>query len=105
MKYIITESRLETLKYNYLGDSLSDIQEYQQEIDGDEYHWWGTEESAVFGLDENEGKLGIGFDKDYISSLSLLFGISEDESKRFLINWIIDNLGIKPEFEFESKMF
>jgi hypothetical protein len=106
MKYIITESRLERLISNYLNDSLKNIKSFTQEIDGEEYNWWGVEEDVpVFVLKDVYGKVGIAHDEQYISSLSNLFGISEDEAKSYVLRWIKSVLGIHPEFTIEQEMF
>ena len=106
MKYIITESRMESLINNYLTDSLKDIESHSEEIDGEDYTWWGTEEEPVFVLKiATNGKLGIAFDTKYISSLSDLFNISEYESKTYLLKWINTNMDIHPDFQIEQQMF
>jgi hypothetical protein len=69
MKYIISESRLESLILKYLDDSLRNIKSHFEEIDGEEYNWWGTEDTPVFVLKETDGELGIAFDEQYVSSL------------------------------------
>ncbi len=105
MKYIITESRLESLILNYLSGSLKNIESHSEEIDGEEYNWWGIEETPVFVLKDVEGELGIAFDTQYISLLSNLFNISEYESKTYLLKWINTNMDIHPWFEIEQQMF
>ena len=106
MKYIISESRFESLISNYLNDSLKNIKSYTQEIDGEEYTWWGIEEDVpVFVLRDDEGKVGIAFDEQYVSSLSNLFGISENESKKYILEWIKSKLDIHPEFMIRQEMF
>jgi len=106
MKYIITESRLERLILNYLNGSLKNIESHSQEIDGEEYNWWGIEDTPVFVLKENEhGKVGIAFDEQYVSSLCDLFGISEHESKTYILRWINSELDVHPEFTIKQEMF
>jgi hypothetical protein len=106
MKYIITESRLESLILNYLDDSLKNIKSYTQEIDGEEYNWWGVEEDVpVFVLKDVYGKIGIAHDEQYVYSLSNLFGISEDEAKSYVLRWINSVLDIHPEFTIKQEMF
>ena len=106
MKYIISESRFESLISNYLNDSLKNIKSYTQEIDGEEYTWWGIEEDIpVFVLKDDEGKVGIAFDEQYVSSLCDLFGISENESKKYILEWINSKLDIHPEFMIQQEMF
>ena len=105
MKYIITESRLESLILNYLDDSLRNIKSRFEEIDGEEYNWWGTEDVPVFVLKDVEGELGIAYDTQYISSLSDFFNISENESKTYLLKWINTNMDIHPWSEIEQQMF
>ena len=73
MKYIISESRLGSLILNYLDDSLRKIKSHFEEIDGEEYNWWGTEDTPVFVLKDVEGELGIAYDEQYASSLCNLF--------------------------------
>jgi len=106
MKYIITESRLERLILNYLNGSLKNIESHSQEIDGEEYNWWGIEDTPVFVLKENgQGKVGIAFDEQYVSSLCDLFGISEHESKTYILRWINSELDVHPEFTIKQEMF
>jgi hypothetical protein len=106
MKYIISESRFESLISNYLNDSLKNIKSYTQEIDGEEYTWWGIEEDIpVFVLKDDEGKVGIAFDEQYVSSLSNLFGISEDDAKSYVLRWVNSVLDIHPEFTIKQEMF
>jgi hypothetical protein len=106
MKYIISESRMESLINNYLSNSLENIESHSEEIDGEEYNWWGTKEEPVFILKMGDnGKLGIAFDTQYISLLSNLFNISEYESKTYLLKWINTNMDIHPWFEIEQQMF
>ena len=106
MKYIISESRMESLINNYLTNSLENIESHSEEIDGEEYNWWGTKEEPVFVLKMgHNGKLGIAFDTQYISSLSNLFNISEYESKTYLLKWINTNMDIHPDFQIEQQMF
>jgi hypothetical protein len=106
MKYIITESRMESLINNYLTDSLKDIESHSEEIDEEDYTWWGTKEEPVFVLKmANNGKLEIAFDTKYISSLSDLFNISEYESKTYLLKWINTNMDIHPWSEIDQQMF
>lgn len=105
MKYIITESRMESLINNYLIDSLKDIESYSEEIDGEDYTWWGINDVPVFVLKNVYGKIGIAFDTQYISSLSNLFNISEYESKTYLLKWIHTNMDIHPDFQIEQQMF
>jgi len=106
MKYIISESRFDSLISNYLNDSLKNIKSYTQEIDGEEYNWWGIEEDIpVFVLKDNDGKVGIAFDEQYVSSLSNLFGISENESKKYILECIKSKLDIHPEYMIRQEMF
>jgi hypothetical protein len=105
MKYIITESRFKSLILNYLDSSLKNIKSHTQEIEGEEYNWWGTEDTPVFVLKDVEGELGIAFDTQYISLLSNLFNISEYESKTYLLKWINTNMNIHPWSEIEQEMF
>ena len=105
MKYIISESRLESLITNYLNDSLNNIESHTQEIEGEEYTWWGTKEEPVFVLKNVYGKIGIAFDTQYISSLSNLFNISEHESKTYLLKWINTNMDIHPDFQIQQNLF
>lgn len=106
MRYIITESRMESLINNYLTDSLKDIESYSEEIDGEDYTWWGKKDEPVFVLKTHvNGKLGIGFDTQYISSLCNLFGISEYEAKTYLLRFINTNMDIHPWSEIEQQMF
>ena len=105
MKYIISESRLESLILNYLDDSLENIKSHSEEIDGEEYNWWGTEDVPVFVLKDTDGELGIAFDEQYVSSLCDFFGISENESKKYILQWINSRLDIHPELIIQSKMF
>ena len=105
MKYIITESRMESLINNYLTNSLKNIESYSEEIDGEDYDWWGTKEEPVFVLKNVYGKIGIAFDTQYISSLSNLFNISEYESKTYLLKWINTNMDIHPDFQIQQNLF
>ena len=105
MKYIISESRLESLILNYLDDSLRNIKSHSEEIDGEEYNWWGTEDVPVFVLKDVEGELGIAYDTQYISSLSDFFNMSEYESKTYLLKWINTNMDIHPDFQIEQQIF
>jgi hypothetical protein len=105
MKYIISESRFKSLILNYLDSSLKNIKSHTQEIEGEEYNWWGTEDTPVFVLKDVEGELGIAFDTQYISLLSNLFNISEYESKTYLLKWINTNMDIHPWSEIEQEMF
>jgi len=105
MKYIITESRLENLILNYLNDSLENIESHTQEIDGEEYNWWGIEDTPVFVLKNVYGIIGIAFDEQYVSSLCDLFGISEDEAKSYILKWINSELDVHPEFTIKQEMF
>ena len=105
MKYIITESRLESLILNYLDDSLRNIKSRFEEIDGEEYNWWAIEDVPVFVLKNVYGKIGIAFDTQYISSLSDFFNMSEYESKTYLLKWINTNMDIHPDFQIEQQMF
>jgi len=105
MKYIISESRFESLISNYLDDSLKNIESRIQKIEGEEYNWWGTDETPVFVLTDVEGELGIAYDEQYVSSLCNLFGISENESKKYILQWINSTLDIHPEFIIQQEMF
>ena len=105
MKYIITESRLESLILKYLDDSLRNIKSHFEEIDGEEYNWWDTEDVPVFVLKNVYGKIGIAFDTQYISSLSDFFNMSEYESKTYLLKWINTNMDIHPDFQIEQEIF
>ena len=105
MKYIITESRLESLILNYLSGSLKNIESHSEEIDGEEYNWWGTEGTPVFVLKNVYGIIGIAFDEQYVSSLCYLFGISENESKKYILQWINSTLDIHPHFIIQQEMF
>ena len=105
MKYIISESRLESLILNYLNGSLNNIESHTQEIDGEEYNWWGIDETPVFVLKDVYGVVGIAYDTQYVSSLCDLFGLSEDEAKSYILKWINLKLDIHPEFTIEQQMF
>jgi hypothetical protein len=106
MKYIITESRLENLILDYLDDSFKNLESHTQEIEGEEYNWWGIEDVPVFVLKDNDlGKTGIVFDEQYISSMCDLFGISGDESKSYILKWIDSNLDIHPDHLLKQEMF
>ena len=105
MKYIISESRLESLILKYLDDSLENIESHLEEIDGEEYNWWGTEDVPVFVLKETDGELGIAYDTQYISSLSDFFNISENESKKYILEWINSRLDIHPDLIIQQEMF
>jgi hypothetical protein len=105
MKYIISESRFESLISNYLDNSLKNIESRIQKIEGEEYNWWGTDETTVFVLKETDGELGIAYDEQYVSSLCNLFGISENESKKYILQWINSTLDIHPEFIIQQEMF
>ena len=105
MKYIISESRLESLILNYLDDSLRNIKSHLEEIDGEEYNWWAIEDGPVFVLKNVYGKIGIAFDTQYISSLSDFFNMSEYESKTYLLKWINTNMDIHPDFQIEQQIF
>lgn len=105
MKYIISESRLQDFILNYLDDSLRNIKIHRDTIDGEEYIWLGEDESPLFGLIEKDGHYGIGFDEQYVSSLSDLFGLSKEDSKEYIIKWVSSNMGIEVGFEFEPEMF
>jgi len=105
MKYIISESRFESLILNYLNDSLRNIKSHSEEIDGEEYNWWGTEDTPVFVLKHVKDKLGIAFDEQYVSSMCDLFGISDYEVKTYILRWINSELDIHPEFTIKQEMF
>ena len=105
MKYIITESRLESFILNYLNDSLENIESHLEEIDGEEYNWWGIEDVPVFVLKNVDGEIGIAYDEQYVSSLCNLFGISENESKKYILQWINSTLNVHPEFIIQQEMF
>jgi hypothetical protein len=106
MKYIITESRFESLIINYLDDSLKNIKSHSEEIEGEEYNWWGIGDVPVFVLKNNEhGKIGIAFDEQYVSSMCDLFGISDYEVKTYILRWINSKLDIHPEFTIKQEMF
>ena len=105
MKYIITESRLDSLILKYLDDSLENIKSHSEEIDGEEYNWWAIEDVPVFVLKNVYGKIGIAFDTQYISSLSDFFNMSEYESKTYLLKWINTNMDIHPDFQIEQQIF
>jgi hypothetical protein len=106
MKYIITESRLESLINNYLTNSLKNIESYSEEIDGEDYDWWGAKDEPVFVLKDNVlGKVGIAFNTQYIDSLCDLFGISEYEAKTYLLKWINTNMDIHPDFQIQQNLF
>jgi hypothetical protein len=105
MKYIISESRLEKVILNYLNQSLDKIKSHTQEIDGEEYNWYGIGDVPVFVLKNVYGKIGIAFDEQYVSSLCDLFGISEHESKTHILRWINSELDIHPEFTIKQEMF
>jgi hypothetical protein len=105
MKYIISESRLEKVIVNYLNHSLDKIESHTQEIDGEEYNWYGIGDVPVFVLKNVYGKIGIAFDEQYVSSLCDLFGISEHESKTHILRWINSELDIHPEFTIKQEMF
>jgi uncharacterized metal-binding protein len=105
MKYIITESRLESLILNYLSGSLKNIKSHSHEIDGEEYNWWGIDGIVVFVLKNVYGKIGIAYDEQYVSSLCNLFGISEDEAKSYILKWVHSELDIHPEFIIQQEMF
>ena len=106
MKYIISESRMESLINNYLNDSLKNIESHIKEFDGEEYNWWGIKDFPVFVLKHNEhGKVGIAFDEQYVSSMCNLFGISEYESKTHILKWINSELDVHPEFTIKQEMF
>ena len=105
MKYIITESRFESLIINYLDDSLKNIKSQSEEIDGEEYNWWGIGDVPVFVHKNVKDKLGIAFDEQYVSSMCDLFGISDYEVKTFILRWINSELDIHPEFTIKQEMF
>jgi len=105
MKYIISESRFESLIVNYLNDSLKNIKSHSEEIDGEEYNWWGAEGTPVFVLKHDKDKLGIAFDEQYVSSMCDLFGISDYEVKTYILRWINSELDIHPEFTIKQEMF
>jgi hypothetical protein len=106
MRYIITESRFESLIINYLDDSLKNIKSHSEEIEGEEYNWWGIGDVPVFVLKNNEhGKIGIAFDEQYVSSMCDLFGISDYEVKTYILRWINSKLDIHPEFTIKQEMF
>jgi hypothetical protein len=105
MKYIISESRLEKVIVNYLNHSLDKIESHTQEIDGEEYNWYGIGDVPVFVLKNVYGKIGIGFDEQYVSSICDLFGISEHESKTYILRWINSELDVHPEFTIKQEMF
>jgi uncharacterized metal-binding protein len=105
MKYIISESRFESLISNYLDDSLKNIESHIQEIEGEEYNWWGIEDVPVFVLKNVYGKIGIAYDEQYVSSLCDLFGISENESKKYILQWINSTLNVHPDFIIQQEMF
>ena len=105
MKYVISESRFESLISNYLDDSLRNIESHTQEIEGEVYNWWGVGDTPMFVLNRVHGKLGIAYDEQYVSSLSNLFGISENESKKYILEWIKSKLDIHPDFMIQQEMF
>jgi len=105
MKYIISESRFESLILNYLNDSLKNIKSHSEEIDGEEYNWWGADGTPVFVLKHVKDKLGIAFDEQYVSSMCDLFGISDYEVKTYILRWINSELDIHPEFTIKQEMF
>jgi hypothetical protein len=105
MKYIISESRMERLILNYLDGSLKNIKSHTQEIEGEEYNWWGVGDTPMFVLNYVHGELGIAYDEQYVSSLCDLFGISENESKKYILEWIKSKLDIHPEFIIQQEMF
>ena len=105
MKYIITESRLHDFILNYLDDSLKNIEQHRDIIGGEEYIWLGVGETPIFGLIEKDGHYGIGFDDQYLSSFSNLFGLTLEDSKEYLMKWVSSNMGIDVRFEFQPDMF
>jgi hypothetical protein len=105
MKYIISESRFESLIINYLDDSLKNIKSHSEEIEGEEYNWWGIGDVPVFVLKHVKDKLGIAFDEQYVSSMCDLFGISDYEVKTYILRWINSELDIHPEFTIKQEMF
>jgi hypothetical protein len=105
MKYVISESRFENLISNYLDDSLRNIESHTQVIEGEVYNWWGVGDTPMFVLNRVRGKLGIAYDEQYVSSLSNLFGISDDDAKSYILKWINSKLDIHPEFTIKQEMF
>lgn len=96
---------MEKVIVNYLNHSLDKIESHTQEIDGEEYNWYGIGDVPVFVLKNVYGKIGIAFDEQYVSSLCDLFGISEHESKTHILRWINSELDIHPEFTIKQEMF
>jgi len=90
---------------NYLSGSLKNIKSHSHEIDGEEYNWWGIDGIVVFVLKNVDGEIGIAYDEQYVSSLCNLFGISENESKKYILQWINSELDIHPEFIIQQEMF
>lgn len=98
MKYIISESRLDSLIMNFLDDQFKGIEKHESEKGGSTYTWWGKGTDALIDMSsDDEGVMGFGFNSDVYEGLKRTFNLTWLETDKYLTMWVTKNLGISPE--------
>jgi len=86
MKYIITESQIKNIIWNYF-----DSMKYTDLEDGGEIFLYNQNSSPDWGYTFDDGRLLVS--NDIISTIEGLFNLSSDESLEYAGEWFEDRYG------------
>ena len=99
MKYIVPESRMESLVMRYLDSKLKNLEEHKDSIAGAPANWWGLGSDEIFYMiPDSKGKQGFGISEEFHNTLKRFFGISNDDTQKYILRWARINLGVQPDF-------
>lgn len=96
MKYIITESRLNTIIDNYITNLIGDklIKHFHpSSMVG--YVWWTDKfDNRVFESDESDEDLSLGVPEDIWNSIQSMFSLDSGDTDIVLTQWMKNKTGM-----------
>lgn len=96
MKYIITESRLDTIIDNYITNLIGDklIKNFHPSS-AVGYVWWEDKfGNGVFESDESDEDLSLGVYEDVWNSIQSMFSLDSYGTDKALISWMKNKTGM-----------
>ena len=94
MKYIITESKFDSLVRNYIDDVLSGFEVKTNEFSHSIVDDVIINNGVVIGeiMSRKDGKKFVIMDSKFFYTTLELFGLSIDDAKQFFLEWMNKNL-------------
>ena len=97
MKYIIRESRLDSLIMKYLDDQFDGMTKHVENIGGGMYQWWGIGNYGMLETSTYDGMVRVGVYEPIWEGLRGTFSLSRTQTDDYITMWVEKNLELYPD--------